>query len=81
MLSASTEDCDLDEKFVDYQQLASLEEYVLISQTTQRVECRRRTQSHRWATVAYQPGDRVLLTSIGLEFDLSELYRGLDPQT
>ena len=44
-------------------------------------DCRPRTQSHHWETVAYQPGDRVLLTSIGLEFDLSKLYRGLDPQT
>lgn len=81
VLSASTQDFDLDEKFVDYQQLSSLEEYVLISQAAQRVECRRRTRSHRWEISAYQPGDRVLLTSIGLEFDLSELYRGLDPQS
>ncbi len=86
VLSSSTQDFDRDEKFADYQQLDSLEEYVLIAQDSQRVECRRRTKGNGWETVVYQlgdaqgapGGDRVVLTSIGLDFDLSELYRGLD---
>lgn len=86
VLSSSTQDFDRDEKFADYQQLDSLEEYVLIAQDSQRVECRRRTHGNGWETVVYQlgdaqsapGGDRVVLTSIGLDFDLSELYRGLD---
>lgn len=78
VLSESTEAFDVGEKFEDYQQLDSLEEYVLIAQETQRVECRHRTAAGSWETVVYQRGDRVILASLGLEFDLCELYRGLD---
>jgi Uma2 family endonuclease len=78
VLSPSTEAFDTDEKFKDYQRLASLEEYVLISQNTQRVECRRRTPNDIWETTVYEAGDRPVLKSIGLEFAIAELYRGLD---
>lgn len=78
VLSASTEAFDRDEKFADYQQLASLEEYVLISQERQQVECRRRSSASTWETTIYESGDRVVLKSIDLEFSISDLYRGLD---
>nr|WP_228053460.1 Uma2 family endonuclease [Nodosilinea sp. LEGE 07298] len=45
VLPTSTETFNRDEKSQDYQQLDSLQEYVLISQESQRVECRRRTAS------------------------------------
>lgn len=51
---------------------------VLISQERQRVECRRRTSDTAWRTIVYEAGDRVVLESIGLEFAIAELYRGLD---
>jgi Uma2 family endonuclease len=66
------------EKFNDYQQLESLEEYVLIWQESQRVECRRRTSATIWETVVYETGDQVVLTSIDLKFAIADLYRGLD---
>ncbi|MEO0854779.1 MAG: Uma2 family endonuclease [Cyanobacteria bacterium J06648_11] len=78
VLSSSTETFDLGDKFEDYKQLDSLEEYVLISQTTQRVECRRRTAANTWDTTVYEVGDRVTLKSIDLDFAIAELYRGLD---
>ncbi|HEY9661002.1 MAG TPA: Uma2 family endonuclease [Allocoleopsis sp.] len=78
VLSSSTQAFDVGEKFNDYQQIESLEEYVLISQERQRVECRRRTTTNTWETVIYEAGDRVVLKSIDLEFAISELYRGLD---
>lgn len=81
VLSPSTKTFDLDDKFKDYQQIESLEEYVLISQEAQRVECRWRTPStdaNRWETVVYEAGDRVALKSIDLELSIAELYRGLD---
>ena len=79
VLSASTENFDRGEKFEDYQQLESLEEYVLIAQNQMRVECRRRVQdasSLRWETLVYEAGDPVMLRSIGLEMPIEELYRG-----
>lgn len=78
VLSPSTRAFDLGEKFDDYQQLDSLEEYMLISQESQRVECRRRTSATTWETVMYEASDQVILKSIDLEFAIAELYRGLD---
>uniref|UniRef100_UPI0020C3C9F8 Uma2 family endonuclease n=1 Tax=Oscillatoria sp. HE19RPO TaxID=2954806 RepID=UPI0020C3C9F8 len=78
VLSSSTEAFDRDLKFTDYQNLDSLEEYVLISQDSQRVECRRRIAADTWETTIYEAGDRITLTSLDLEFPSDRLYRGLD---
>ena len=78
VLSDSTAAFDRGEKFLDYQKLESLEEYVLISQDTQQVECRRRQADGRWETQVYRAGDRVVLASLDFEFDLGELYVDID---
>lgn len=78
VLSSSTKAFDAGDKFEDYKQLESLEEYVLISQEKQRVECRRRTGLNTWETTLYEAGDRVNLSSLDLDFAIAELYRGLD---
>lgn len=77
VLSPSTQKFDGEQKFEDYQQLQSLEEYVLISQTEMRVECRRRGKNGVWETEIYRNGDRVILQSIDLEIAIAELYRGV----
>lgn len=79
VLSPSTSAFDCGEKFNDYQQIETLQEYVLIAQESQLVECRRRTPMGDWETTIYQDGDRVRLESIDLEFAIADLYRGLDP--
>jgi Uma2 family endonuclease len=58
--------------------LETLEEYVLISQESQRVECRRRNAMGGWETTIYETGDQVILQSIGLELAIADLYRGID---
>ncbi len=71
---------DRTDKFEDYRQLESLEEYVLIAQDEMRVECRRRVKDgagERWKTVVYGAGDLVMLQSIELEVAIAELYRGV----
>jgi Uma2 family endonuclease len=78
VLSPSTQVFDLGKKFEDYSKLDSLEEYVLIFPDIEQVECRRRTADNAWVTVIYQAGDAVSLKSLGLEFDITELYCGLD---
>lgn len=80
VLSPSTKPFDRHEKFQDYQALESLQEYVLISQDKMQVECRRRlpnTSSSAWETEVYGEGDRRVLSSIGLELAIAELYRGV----
>ncbi len=79
VLSPSTQTFDLGEKFTDYQKIDTLEEYILISQETQRVECRRLTGTDTWETEVYGEGDRIILKSLNLEFAIGELYLGVDP--
>jgi Uma2 family endonuclease len=78
VLSPGTQAFDMGDKAEDYQQIDSLQEYVLISQQSQHVECRRRTAENLWETQVYEAGDRIVLSSINLAFDIAELYRGLD---
>lgn len=77
VLSSSTQAFDSGEKFEDYQKIEALEEYVLVSQNAQQVECYRKNADGGWESTVYQKGDRLQLTSIGLNCKVSELYRGL----
>ena len=75
VLSPSTEAFDRGDKFADYQTLESLEEYVLISTSRQRVDCFRRSPEGVWTLQFYLPSAAVLpLRSVGLEVQLSDLY-------
>ncbi|NEQ99349.1 MAG: Uma2 family endonuclease [Cyanothece sp. SIO2G6] len=76
--SPSTQVFDQGEKFEDYKQIVSLEEYMLIAQDSQRVECRRRTVANTWAPTIYKTDDQVMLKSLNLGFAIAQLYRGLD---
>ncbi len=78
VLSPNTQVFDTTEKFQDYQNLSSLEEYVLISQTEPWVECRRRITPQLWETAVYGATASVSLASLGLVVPIAELYRGVD---
>ena len=78
VLSPSTQAFDLDERLKDYQQLESLEGYVLVFQESQRVECRRCSGANTWETTTYTAGDRLSLKSIDLELEIAQLYLGID---
>lgn len=79
VLSPGTSAFDQGEKFNDYQNLETLEEYVLIAQESQYVDCRRCTSVGIWETTIYEAGHRVTRQSIDLEFAIADLYRGIDP--
>jgi Uma2 family endonuclease len=75
VLSSSTEAFDRGDKFADYQQLESLEEYVLISTKRQRLECFRRNQEGLWVLKTYSyDQDNFQLSSIRFEGTFSDLY-------
>ncbi len=78
VLSAATEADDRGEKFRRYLSLASLEEYVLVSQVRPRVETftRQSDGSWRFATASGLEG-RVPLTSVEAQLPLSEIYTGV----
>ncbi|MEM8641689.1 MAG: Uma2 family endonuclease [Cyanobacteria bacterium P01_G01_bin.54] len=75
VLSPGTEANDRGDKFFDYQQLETLQEYVLVSQTQQRVDCFRRDASGKlWVLEFYTPGDEIHLKSIDCKISFETLY-------
>jgi Uma2 family endonuclease len=70
VLSESTERDDRGWKFRDYRTLASLEEYVLISQETRRVEVFRRTTNWQCEIA----GGRETVTIHGAELSVDAIY-------
>lgn len=75
VLSPSTEAYDRGEKFEHYQQLESLQEYILISQERVRVE-RYLRQDTRWILTEFRELDDVLpLISIEGALPLRAIYR------
>lgn len=75
ILSETTERYDRAEKFHHYRKLASLEEYVLIVQDTQRVECYR--CSDQWDLSLFTEGDKVVFTSVDFTVPIAEIYEGV----
>ncbi len=83
VLSPSTEAYDRGEKFSHYRHLASLQEYVLVSQDKVLVERYRRPKKHEtapvtaqdWIFTAFQALEDILpLTAIQCELPLQEIY-------
>lgn len=75
VLSDSTESFDRGDKFIDYQTLDSLQEYILINTRHQRLESFRRNESGLWVWQAYTPAQtNFQLTSLQFTGNLTDLY-------
>ncbi|MFU8849236.1 MAG: Uma2 family endonuclease [Opitutales bacterium] len=77
VLSPSTERLDRREKFLSYQRLPSLEEYVLVDQEEMKVTLFRKT--NEWKPEHFKAGDRLVLPSIDFEQSLGDLYEDVLP--
>ena len=75
ILSPSTEEDDRGGKWHDYQLIPSLQEYVLVGQTSPRVESYRRLPSGTWEYRDTREGVVSLVS--GAALDLTSLYSGL----
>lgn len=73
VLSDSSSESDRTDKFAAYRRLASLREYVLISQRERRVEVYRR-DGRRWHLDEYGTNERLQLESISVELTIDDLY-------
>lgn len=74
--SESTEANDRGEKFGHYREIPSLQEYVIVSGRTPRVEVWRRNDRGRWElTDEAGPEGAVHLASIDVRVDAAEIYR------
>jgi len=76
VLSPTTADYDRGGKFTHYRRLASLQEYVLISQDRPLVEHYVRRGADEWLLTEQRGLDEVLvLPSIGCQIPIAEIYR------
>ncbi len=75
VLSPSTESKDRGAKFLEYRGIASLQQFVLVSQVAPHVEVFTRTSDTSWSLMDYVGLDAVVpLPSIGCQLLLAELY-------
>ncbi len=78
VLSPTTEPYDRGRKFLHYQSLPSLREYVLISQQSIQVESFRRKPAGKWEYECLtQRADRLTLETIDWTISLDALYQGI----
>jgi Uma2 family endonuclease len=79
VLSASTEAIDRREKWIAYQTLSSLREYILIAQDQPRAQMylRNNLESHWWQQ-DHGPEDNMELPSLGIAIALRSLYKNID---
>jgi Uma2 family endonuclease len=73
VLSPSTERYDREQKRLYYQQIESLDAYVLVAQEHRRVEVFRR-DGEAWAHSTHAAGAKAPLPSLGCVLDVDQLY-------
>ena len=79
ILSPSTESFDRGDKFADYQQRDSLQEYVLVAQDQIGVERFTRQESGLWLYQRlHRRTDSLTLESVGVTIPLDDIYYRLD---
>ncbi len=74
VLSDSTEAYDRGEKFAHYRRIASLREYLLVSQREPRLELFRRTRTGSWELVDAGSGGAVELESVGARLAVDDVF-------
>ena len=74
VLSDSTEAYDRGAKFAAYRSIASLQDYVLVSQKAVAVEHFHRRADGAWLLRTLSPGERLALPALGCEIAVDEMY-------
>ncbi|GCL42732.1 Uma2 family endonuclease [Dolichospermum planctonicum] len=75
VLSPSTETIDRREKLLNYRSLASLKEYILISQDQVKVEVYRQDEKRNWTIqTLINRDDKLHLDSVGLILEMTDIY-------
>lgn len=78
VISPSTRQTDRREKLRVYQQMPTVQEYIIVEQDKMHVEIHRRQQTGAWITYFYNDSDldeQIEFQSVGLTTNLEEIYR------
>jgi Uma2 family endonuclease len=75
--SDSTEDYDRGTRFLHYQAIASLKEYIIVSHRERRVDHFRRLENGQWLTTTHVASESVALPVLGGSFAMNDLYAGV----
>lgn len=76
VISPSTQEIDRREKLLFYQQMPSVQEYVVIEQQKKLVEVHRRQPDGRWITYYFNQYDETVeFQSVEMTLPLDEIYR------
>ncbi|NEP45491.1 MAG: Uma2 family endonuclease [Okeania sp. SIO2H7] len=78
VLSAATKRIDRHEKLVNYSEINSLQEYVLVSQDRIKVDIYRKDESGNWNLTSLGETDVLNLESVGLKMTVAEIYEDVD---
>lgn len=76
--SDSTEEHDRGTKFLHYQAIASLREYLIVSHRERRIDHYQRLDSGQWLLTTALSEGRVPLSVLGAELALSDVYAQVD---
>ncbi len=80
VLSPTTEAFDRGNKFAAYRQLESLQEYVLISPESRRIEVFRRDDTNHWVLYPFAEHERLELACIDFSCLVSEVFQGVEDE-
>ncbi len=76
VLSPSTARYDKKARFDLYKTLPTLQEYLILPQTNQKIELYRRLNEHQWLITEFEISNSVvMLESLNLEISLPDLYK------
>ncbi|NEP46491.1 MAG: Uma2 family endonuclease [Okeania sp. SIO2H7] len=78
VLSAATKPIDEREKLVNYLEISSLQEYVIVSQDRIKVEIYRKDEDGNWNANSLGETDVLNFESVGLKMTMAEVYEDVD---
>ncbi len=76
VLSPSTESIDRGKKFFYYRECPTIQEYMMVDSQSILIEVYRREEDG-WKLYTFLPGSTVTLASIGIQFPIDTIYRGM----
>ena len=77
VLSPSTRNYDRSDKFENYRSIASLQDYLLVDSEKIHIEHFRREGKTQWLLSEFRDSeDKLVLTSVGLQVSVEEIYLG-----